>query len=155
MKQNELEAAISAGIFWGVIGVLTLIFVLWLFSPLLIPLAFAAQIYVIEQWQDLLVILSIGAIMGMVILGLWFWLVNSSLAIWFEKRDSGNSDSRGLLLFFGLFAAIAFVVFSFISRNMVRDFLFKDGLFLLGLFCFSIVSLYFAFRRSKGRVKTP
>ena len=94
VQNTKIRAAISAGIFWGVIGVLTLIFVLWLFSPLLIPLAFAAQIYVIERWRDLLVILSLGAIMGMVIVGLWFWLVNSSLAIWFEKRDSWPLLSR-------------------------------------------------------------
>jgi len=159
MQRYELEAAIASGVFKGVLGVLTLIFILWLFSPFLIPLAFGAQIYLIQRWKDLLIIFSFIAIIFMVIYGLWSWLKNSSLGRWFENRlsnDSGKpSLTRAVLLIFGVGAAFFFVIFSIVSKGMSREFTTTDAYFFIGSFCFSVTALTLALRPRKGTVKTP
>ena len=153
MEQHELEAAIASGIFKGFLGLLALIFTLWLFSPLLIPLAFTAQIYAIEHWRKFLG----GGIVGFVLLivgwFLWMWLANSKLGHWFKSRlsdDSGQtSDSRVLLLYLGVGAGFFFLIFSFVSQGMARDLTFGDVFLLLGISGFSVLSVYLALRRSK------
>ena len=170
MEQHELEAAIAAGIFKGVLGVLALIFVLWLASPLLIPLAFAAQIYVmpllvhtqiyaIEHWRGILALCAGMTAFWLVIYMMGFWLAESSVGQWFKNRlsdDSGETSlTRFMLLMFGLGCALAVVFFSFASRGMVRDFTMTDTFFLLGWFCSSVVAVYLALRRRGGNVKTP
>ena len=173
MEQHELEAAIAAGIFKGVLGVLALIFVLWLASPLLIPLAFAAQIYVmpllvhtqiyaIEHWRGILALcagmMAFWLVVYMMMFWLvessvWQWFVESSVWQWFENRLSDGT--RVVLLMSGLSSGGTFFVVSFASRGMERDFTMTDTFLLLGLFCFSVVAVYLALRRRGGNVKTP
>ena len=56
MSRNELQIAIASGIFFGVLGVLGVIFLIWIYSPLLTPLAYTLQDVAIKNYTKRLAI---------------------------------------------------------------------------------------------------
>ena len=83
MKQSELTTAISTGIFLAIIGVMTLIFVLWLFSPLLIPLALDVQSFAVLHPREILAYLVFLA--ALVYVGFMIYSL-VQLLIWLVDR---------------------------------------------------------------------
>ena len=97
MKQDELMYAVATGIFLAIIGVMTLIFVLWLYSPLLIPLALTAQSFVV-LYPDLPFAFAMGIYFFGVIIYLLgkflIWLVDLFLEWRIKVRKSRLTNLR-------------------------------------------------------------
>lgn len=154
MEKTELESAIAAGIFWGLISVLAALFAIWLFSPLLIPLAFAAQIYAVDHWKHILFLVISTISFLLVAWVLWGSITPlialSSLGRWFKARlhpEGAKGESRKILLILGIFLLAFFFSFAFASFGMTRDFLLTDAIFLTGWLIASAMCFYFALRR--------
>ena len=156
MEKHELESAIAAGIFWGILSVFAALFVLWLFSPLLIPLAFAAQIYAIDRWKQILSLLGVGigsmALLWILWVSITPLLAKSAVGRWFKNRLYPRStvrDRRPILFVIGILLFGAFSLFAFASRTMTRDFEVSDVAFLTGWLGTSVACFYFALRKPK------
>lgn len=148
MERHELETAIALGIVKGVLGILALCFVFWLFSSTLIPFALDTQIYFAEHGLKILLQISVGLCGGLVLWILWLCLVDSRLGQWFKARLTDEIGFtigwRAALLNLGCSTQLFFLVWCWTSLTMTRDFTTDDLLLIIGTFCISVTSLYFA-----------
>ena len=143
MTKHELETAIASGIFQGVIQIVMFLFVCWLFSPLLIPLAFVAQIFAVINWDKILVGLACGVLIVFTLWMVWTLLVDSNLGRWFQSRLSdqyGNTIVwKGVLLTLSFSALAMFGFFCYLSSSMTREFTTSDLSLLVVLFGLSLI----------------
>ena len=94
MKQDELTTAIATGIFVAIIGVMTLIFALWLFSPLLIPLALDAQSFVVLHPRETLAFSLAYPVLIYLLVQLLIWLEDRRLEWRIKVRKSRLTNLR-------------------------------------------------------------
>jgi hypothetical protein len=140
MDAKELESAIAKGIFKGLLGVLLILFVGWISSPIWMPLGLIAGEYLLRNWEKI----NWNSVL------LIFWWYGVSFGILYlldigevRKLNEWNlgSNPSGLREFALLFAIILHTVYGFFLKEIsLNPFVALAGIGLL---------VYVAFREKK------
>jgi hypothetical protein len=150
ISSKDLERAISRGIFKGGLRLSIFIFIMWIFTPFILPLAVIGRDYTVSRWLEPFVrYISqkaayevygiVKIIFGIAILCVILWVILKAVGeaiyqsqpftqirVW--TGSLGELRIAGVVIGFGLM--LLFIIFLSASRSMSRPFEYKDFVFL-------------------------